>query len=218
MSLTWFKKPGPDKPGTLNAAYQLLDRAVVAGRSETEALPGLSTVTLLERVGAFAGVLRGFALVPGDRVLLDLPDDEELAVALLAAVRLGVVAVVLPPGSGDPGDVAAALDSTEPGVVVTADDVAVGLALADAEHEPGAVVVLGESAGEAVPWDVVMRAGRSDPAGCADLPPDAPAVVVWPGGGEERATVRLTGDLAERLAALEAPYDLGALLGAFRES
>ncbi|GGF38659.1 hypothetical protein GCM10011519_10310 [Marmoricola endophyticus] len=213
--LTWFKRPGDDQPGTLNASYQLLDRAILDGRAEEEALPGTRAATLLERVGAFAGVLRGFALVPGDRVLLDLPDGEELAVALLAAVRLGVVAVLLPPGSPD---LAAAVDSTEPGVVVTADDVAVGLALADAEHEPGAVVVLGQSAGVAVPWDVVMRAGRTDPAGCADLSPDAPALILWPGGGDERATVRLTGDLAARLAALGPAYDLGALLGAFRSA
>lgn len=207
---SWFRRPGDEQPGTLNAAYQLLDRAVVAGRAEDEALPGTSVARLLERVGSFAGALRGFALTPGDRVLLHLPDGEELAVALLGAARLGVVAVVVTPGTSAAG-LAGALDATEPGVVVSDDDATVALALADAEHVPADVVVLGESTGASVSWDLVMKAGRTDPAGVTDLGPDDPAVIVWP-----NATIRTTGELATRLAALEAPYPLGVLLDAFR--
>lgn len=216
---TWFRRPGEGQPGTLNAAYQLLDLPVVVGRAEQEALLGVSHATLLERVGAVAGAFRGFALLPGDRVLLDLPDGEDLALALLAAVRLGVVAVLVPPGVSVE-TLTRVIDATEPGVVLTEDDVTVGLALVDAEHEPEAVVVRGQSAGAAVPWELMVKAGRTDPAGAADLSPDAPAVLRWPGGDSDDgdATLRLTGDLADRLAALEAPYALGALLDAFRDA
>lgn len=213
MSVAWFRKPDETQAGTLNASYQLLDRAVVAGRAEEPALPGLDHANLLERVGAFAGVLRGFGQAPGDTVVLDLPDGEDLVVALLAAVRLGVVPVLVPSGRRDLVDV---LDSAAPGVVVTDDGLAVSEVVAGAEHRPGAVIVRGESLGEAVSWDVVMRAGRTDPAGAADLAPGAPGVLVWPTERGGRALVRSTGDLAERLAGLGAPYDVGVLLEAFR--
>ncbi|MEP6817658.1 MAG: propionyl-CoA synthetase, partial [Marmoricola sp.] len=79
--VAWFRKPTPtpDDPnagGTLNVAFQLLDRAVVAGGSEEAVLydehGALSHATLLELVAAFGGVLRGFGVVPGDRVVVEL--------------------------------------------------------------------------------------------------------------------------------------------------
>ena len=50
----------------------------------------------------------------------------------------------------------------------------------DSPGATGKVVVRGTSDGvvlsadgEDIPWDVAMRAGRTDPAGCADVPGDA---------------------------------------------
>ena len=68
------------------------------------------------------------------------------------------------------------------GVVVVLAAARVG-ALVQYDDSPGAtgkVVVRGGSDGavfvvdgEDLPWDVAMRAGRTDPAGCADVPGDA---------------------------------------------
>jgi hypothetical protein len=53
---------------------------------------------------------------------------------------------------------------------------------------PDADVVRRDAQGDELDWDVVMRAGRTDPAPCAEVPVDAPALLV------DGATVS-TGDL-----------------------
>ncbi len=103
----WF--PG----GTLNLCRECLDRFLPAGAAET-ALCGasvdgagqdLSRAELLRRVAALAGELAALALSPGQRVLLLLPPGELLAVALLAAWRLGLCAVPCDPAM-EPGRLA----------------------------------------------------------------------------------------------------------------
>jgi hypothetical protein len=96
-------------------------------------------------VAACGGVLRAFGVSVGDRVVLsDLPRATGV-VAALAVARLGGVGTY---------DNSAGVDATvrvrggEAGVVFTVD-------------------------GEDLPWDVAMRAGRTDPAPCADVPGDA---------------------------------------------
>jgi hypothetical protein len=43
---------------------------------------------------------------------------------------------------------------------------------------PGGDVVRRGATGDDLDWDVVLRAGRTDPAPCAEVPADAPALVV----------------------------------------
>ncbi|MDQ6641752.1 MAG: AMP-binding protein, partial [Actinomycetota bacterium] len=170
-AIAWFREPTPtpDDPhagGTLNVAFQLLDRAVVAGASDETLLKDeggeISHATLLELVAAFGGVLRGFGVVPGDRVAVELAAGQDAVVALLAVSRIGAAAVTVPVGIPEP-ELVHIISATRPRVVVTANAEAMAGVLAQCDHRPGAVVATGARApdSDAVPWDVVIRAGRT---------------------------------------------------------
>lgn len=227
-TIAWFHKPtptpgDPNAGGTLNVAFQLLDRAVVGGSSDETVLRDergeLTHATLLELVAAFGGVLRGFGVVPGDRVLVELALGREAVVALLAAARIGAAGVTRPVGLPEP-EVVRIVAATRPRVVVTSDDEAMTLVLSQCDHRPGAVVATGQAAagGDTVPWEVVMRAGRTDPAPAVELGVDSPSVLLWPvdpfapGSG-----VRLRTTLEQALLAVElaggVPVTTSGLLG-----
>ncbi|NPD03081.1 hypothetical protein HN031_00055 [Nocardioides sp. zg-1308] len=147
--VTWFRAPADGDPGTLNACYNALDIHVIRGRADDVALTlagkERTFAWLLTEVAACAGVLRAFGVGIGDRVVLgSLPPEEGVLVAL-AVARVGAEAAY-DDSPGAEGRVR--LGSTDAGVVLTVD-------------------------GEDVPWDVAMRAGRTDPAPCADVPGDA---------------------------------------------
>ena len=84
--------------GTLNVAYNCLDRHVEAGSGDKvaywwEGEPGdTRTITyadLLDEVCKFANVLRGLGVERGDRVCIYMPMIPELPVAMLACARIG---------------------------------------------------------------------------------------------------------------------------------
>jgi propionyl-CoA synthetase len=226
--VVWFRKPTPTAGdpaagGTLNVAFQLLDRAVVAGASDETVLKDesgeLSHAALLELVAAFGGVLRGFGVVPGDRVLVELAAGRDAVVALLATARIGAAGVTIPVGLPEP-EMVRIVGATRPRVVVTADDAVMSAVLAQCAHRPGAVVATGESAPgrDTVPWEVVLRAGRTDPAPAAELLAGSPSVLLWPvDPADPRTDVRLRTTLEQaRLAAglaAAAPVTTRALLG-----
>lgn len=147
--ISWFRAPSGDDPGTLNACYHALDLPVIRGRADEVALDlgdGPRTYAwLLTEVAACGGVLRAFGVDVGDRVVLGALPLESGVVAALAVARVGGVAV----HDDTPG--------AEGRVVVR-------------ELDGGAVFGID---GEEVAWDVAMRAGRTDPAGCADVSGDA---------------------------------------------
>lgn len=143
--VNWFRPPGDDDPGTLNACYEALDIHVVRGRADDVATTvegrEQSYSRLLTEVAACAGVLRAFGVGLGDRVAVGELSPEGRVVAPLAVARVGAVAAY--------GTSAGAEGRVQIGVAGFAVD------------------------GDQVPWDVAMRAGRTDPAGCADVPGDA---------------------------------------------
>jgi hypothetical protein len=147
--LTWFRAPTDDHPGLLNACYNALDIHVVRGRADDVAthLDGRERTFawLLTEVAACAGVLRAFGVEVGDQVALGAVPHGTGVVTALAAARVGVV-VQYDDSPGATGKVV--VRSTTDGVVLSVGD-------------------------EDLPWDVAMRAGRTDPAGCADVPGDA---------------------------------------------
>jgi acyl-coenzyme A synthetase/AMP-(fatty) acid ligase len=161
MAVTWFRSPTDDDPGTLNACYDALDIHVIRGRADEVALTvGDSEHTfawLLTEVAACAGVLRAFGVGVGDRVALGSVPPETAAVVVLAIARVGAV-TAYDDSAGAAGKVV-----VRPG-------------------EDGAVFAVD---GEEVPWDVAMRAGRTDPAGTADVPGDAVLAV----HGDDELTV-----------------------------
>ncbi len=149
VDVPWFRAPTDGDPGTLNACYVALDLPVIRGRADEVALVLDGTdhtfARLLTEVAACAGVLRAFGVEVGDEVALGPLPAETAVVAALAVARVGAVA------SYD--------ESPSPSAKVR-------LTATDA----GVVLVAG---GDEVAWDVAMRAGRTDPAGCADVPGDA---------------------------------------------
>jgi acetyl-CoA synthetase len=86
--------------GTLNAAYNCVDRHVEAGLGDKpaivfEAVDGSTEVytyaRLREETARFAGVLRSRGVGKRDRVVLYLPMIPELPIAMLACARIGAV-------------------------------------------------------------------------------------------------------------------------------
>lgn len=147
--VSWFRAPTDDDPGTLNACYNALDIHVIRGRAEEVALTDpagdWTFVRLLTEVGACAGVLRAFGIGIGDPVAIGRVPRVTGVVVALAASRVGAVSVYDDPPAAD---AAMVVSCTEDQVVLTAD-------------------------AQALPWDIAQRAGRTDPAGCSDVPGDA---------------------------------------------
>ena len=172
-----------------HSCFDLLDRHVVGGRADAPALAAGATrwtyARLLEEVASFGGVLRHCGVGEGDRVVLALPESVEAVVAVLAGARIGarprlVDADTLEPAlAGDPlkvlvTDSAQSYAATALARVAAPPDVVLVKRRPDAEWE------LRE--GRDYDWDVVMRAGRTDPAAClegATLVADADPVRGW---------------------------------------
>lgn len=151
--VNWFRAPAGDDPGTLNACYDALDIHVIRGRAEEVALADpagdpageWTFARLLTEVAACAGVLRAFGIGPGSEVAVGPVPRVTGVIVALAVARVGAVSVYDDPPA--PG-AAMVISATDTGVVLTAD-------------------------AEALPWDIAQRAGRTDPAGCSDVPGDA---------------------------------------------
>ncbi|MGY3567689.1 AMP-binding protein [Sinomonas sp. RB5] len=119
----WF--PG----GTLNTAYNALDRHVAGGRGDAAALVYDSAVTgtrstftyaqLTDLVARFAGALAARGVGTGDRVVIYMPMVPEAVVAMLACARLGAVHSVVFGGFA-PRELAARIRDARPRLIVTA--------------------------------------------------------------------------------------------------
>ena len=115
--------------GTLNVAYNCLDRHVEAGNGDKvayhwEGEPGdTRTITyadLLGEVQRFANVLKGLGVGKGDRVAIYMPMIPELPVAMLACARIGAPhSVVFGGFSAD--SLSGRINDAECKVLVTAD-------------------------------------------------------------------------------------------------
>ena len=208
--------------GRLNTCYNALDRHVINGRADQAALiydsamsgvqVTLSYAKLLEKVAAFAGALRVFGVGPGDRVVIYMPMIPEAVVAMLASARLGAVHSVVFGGFAA-AELAARIDDAQPTVVVSA---SCGLepgrvvaykplldrALELCAHQPRVVVIKqrDELAADLieprdVDWDTALRAGATDPAGCAEVAATDPLYVLYTSGttGKPKGIVRDNG-------------------------
>ena len=139
--------------------FDALDRHVVEGAADRPALLTAETTwtyaRLLEEVAAFGGVLRHCGVRAGDQVDVALPESPEAVVAVLACARIGAEHRLV----SDPED--------EPATVLVTDSTHVDT---DADAEVVLVKQRPESTRELREgehdWDVVMRAGRTDPAEC----------------------------------------------------
>src|SRR4249919_2921246 len=115
--------------GSLNVAYNCLDRHVEAGRGDKVAFhwegePGdTRTITyadLCAEVQRFANALKGLGVTKGDRVNIYLPMIPELPIALLACARIGAPHSVVF-GGFSPDALADRINDAEAKVLITAD-------------------------------------------------------------------------------------------------
>jgi propionyl-CoA synthetase len=228
----WF----PD--ATMNTCYNALDRHVVAGHGDRTALVYDSAVTgtkrsftyaqLLESTAAFAGALQGFGVAAGDRVVIYLPMIPEAVIAMLACARIGAVHSVVFGGFA-PHELAVRVDDARPKVIVTAScgvepsrvveyKPIVDRALEMAHHQPQAVVVKQRPQVVAelreprdVDWDIVLKAGATDPAACVEVKATDPLYVLYTSGttGKPKGIVRDNGGHAVAMAwSLPNVYDV----------
>ena len=115
--------------GVCNTCYNAVDRHVEAGRSDQAAIIYDSPVTgvrqkitygqLLVEVSTFAGVLREFGVVKGDRVVLYMPMVPETVIAMLACARIGAVHSVVFGGFAA-NELATRIDDAKPKLVLSA--------------------------------------------------------------------------------------------------
>ena len=152
----WF--PG----GTLNMAYNCLDRHVEAGRGAQPALVWDSPMTgqtatftyaeLQDRTARVAGALAQHGVGYGDRVVIYMPMVPEAVIAMLACARLGAIHSVVFGGfaaaelakrieDARPRAVVAASCGLEPGRVVAYKPL-LDLAIGMSAHKPGVCLVL----------------------------------------------------------------------------
>ncbi|KRF17890.1 hypothetical protein ASG90_06050 [Nocardioides sp. Soil797] len=177
VELAWFRKPNGDDDGTLNLTYNILDLPVIRGRAGDTAVTGtteLDFARLLEQVGALAGAFRGLGVTPGQQVAVRLGDPLRELIALLATLRIGATFVVIESDSDLGGDLLGNASRSAPALLVTDSLTGFGDML------PEAVIVSGiepQDPTRDVAWEVVLKAGRTDPAGCEPVTPGATAYV-----------------------------------------
>lgn len=175
---------------TPNVSFALLDQAVIRGRGDEPLVLAdggtWTTARLLEEVAALGGVLRHLGIGVGIPCVLDLESDLDAVVAALATARVG-------------GIVTSVDDPAAPAVVVSAGS---GIG----EGRPRLVRAGQEAVVEPdLDWEVMIRAGRTDPAGCEVL-----------GDGSPYSPERTVAEQTAVLRGAPPPYvaaDLRALLG-----
>ena len=115
--------------GTLNVAYNCLDRHVNAGNGGKVAIhwegePGdtrkITYQDLLDEVSQFANVLKGLGVQKGDRINIYLPMIPEAAVAMLACARIGAAHSVVFGGFSSQS-LSDRINDAEAKVLITAD-------------------------------------------------------------------------------------------------
>jgi hypothetical protein len=139
------------RPDTLNVCFNALDRHVVHGRADHVAVPASDEDP---RPMTFARLLEEVAAFGG----------------VLRAFGVGVGDRVTTGLTGRDGLVVL-LASLRVGATLVLDDIS-------AVAVPGGAVVRKGAHGDELDWDVVLRAGRTDPAPCAEVSIEAPALVV----------------------------------------
>ena len=129
----WF----PD--GVLNTCFNAIDRHVIDGRGEQDAIIYDSPITnvkqkisysqLLFRVSQFSGALRKQGVEKSDRVIIYMPMIPEAVIAMLACARIGAVHSVVFGGFAS-NELAVRIDDCKPKVIVSA----------SCGHEPNKII------------------------------------------------------------------------------
>ena len=129
----WF----PD--GQMNSCFNAVDRHVLAGRGDQNAIIYDSPITghkstltyaeLQQQTAKFAGMLAGLGVEKGDRVIIYMPMIPQAVVAMLGCARLGAIHSVVFGGFAA-AELAKRIDDCTPKVMISA----------SCGHEPGRIV------------------------------------------------------------------------------
>jgi benzoate-CoA ligase family protein len=181
---------------TLNVYDFFLGDRIREGRADRRALlteaGSRSYGEVHEDAGRFAVLLTDSGVVPGDRVLIALPDGVDYVAALFGVFRVGAVVVMVNPQL--PADqIAYFFDYTTPKIALVDPEVvdAFEEAARSAEHPPALVAVGGDA------FRQRFRASASDPP-VHPTRNDDPAVFLFSGGttGHPKAVVQTHGSFA----------------------
>ena len=129
----WFPE------ATLNTSYNAIDRHVIAGKGDQDAIIYDSPITNVKRkisyselqyqVSQFAGALLKQGVQKGDRVIIYMPMIPEAIVSMLACARIGAVHSVVFGGFAS-NELAIRIDDCKPKVMISA----------SCGHEPNRII------------------------------------------------------------------------------
>ena len=184
--MSFFQQPANYRvvPGKLNLGRDVLEASIARGCGPRAALVGdfgvVTYETLQQRVNGSAAGLLDLGLKRGDLVLIKMGNSPEFAVAFLAAVKLGVIPVLVN-SALTAVELTAVLEQTRPQLIFTE------AARSDAVREVRGsglfehVVCAGEIERDQIPF-AALETKTSTAVATADTRSDEPAFIVYTSG------------------------------------
>jgi acyl-coenzyme A synthetase/AMP-(fatty) acid ligase len=171
-------------PERLNLARAVLEPPIQRGLGAHPALigdDGPVTYEALERqVDAVAAGMRRLRLKPGDLALIKMSNCPEFAVAFLAAVKLGIIPVLVN-SLLSAGELTHVVEQTQPRLVFTESPRAAAVRELRRAGWFENVVCVGDAAPDEIPFSSLLEPSRTS-VGAADTAADEPAFIVYTSG------------------------------------
>ncbi len=182
-----FPTPAPGfrvAPEKLNLAHEVLDASVARGCGPRPALVGdhgvVSYESLQRRVNALATGLLELRLKRGDLILIKMGNSPEFAIAFLAAVKLGIIPVLVN-SRLTAAELTPVLEQTKPRLIVTEDSRAAAVRELRGSGLFEHVVCVGEVERDEIAF-ASLTVNAAAAVATADTGSDEPAFIVYTSG------------------------------------